>query len=295
MEFRPSWVGLVAAATSLWLCGCQGGVSTVGSPTGSTGRSATLENALSPNSLVSNSLVSNSLVSNSLVSNSLVSNALADPSAQGDANRDFFRYLISCAFNISQTAGFSWTDGAGNVHNETYQGALGLAPYWADWPLDEAGQRWVTACLLARTNYYGISILISMRARSPAQAAGDPFEITLSEFKDYTDYEGAFWGNLFAQFPKMFSCSLSYPVPAYLEADERVCTIPEQDATGNPTQTTRCGFGSSLPVCSSVCATVQQRRTGAASSKLYYFYELCSGTDNDPRLEVITTALYHTH
>ncbi|HJZ87962.1 MAG TPA: hypothetical protein VKN99_22460 [Polyangia bacterium] len=310
MKLVRSRVGLVGAAIGLGLCtGCEGGVSAVGSPVGKTRHSTTLENALSPNalltnslvsnSLVSNSLVSNSLVSNSLVSNSIVSNALSDPSAQGDATRLFFRYLVGCALNSSQTASFSWTDSDGNVHDETYSGALGLGSSWADEPLDEAGQRWVTACLLARTNYFGISVVISMRG---PVLRGDPFTASIQEVSDYADSEGAFWGNLFAPNRTLYACTSTYNasdqnhVPGYLEADQRVCTVPATDDGGNPSGFTQCGFDDSHALdCTGACSASVWRFASSWSAQAFYNYVGgCTGSDGVAHDEVVTTALYGT-
>jgi hypothetical protein len=80
---------------------------------------------------------------------------------------------------------------------------------------DESCQRWVSACLLARTNAYGVHVQISIRAPADpppnatpgrqlqfaavrAALAPDP---TSSELADYTNREGAYYGNIFATTP----------------------------------------------------------------------------------------------
>jgi hypothetical protein len=67
---------------------------------------------------------------------------------------------------------------------------------------DEECQRWVSACMLARTNAYGVSVPLSIRSRShdvlrPVDALED---------EAYRFQEGAFWGNLFAESPQMYAC-----------------------------------------------------------------------------------------
>ena len=81
-------------------------------------------------------------------------------------------------------------------------GLLGLATSWATGPLDLAGQRIVSACLAARTNYYGTQVIFS--ARSPIE----PLKSGLSsqELLDYKLLEGAFWGNIFSATPYLNSC-----------------------------------------------------------------------------------------
>ena len=52
-------------------------------------------------------------------------------------------------------------DSTGVVHNESLPGLVGLAPGWATGPLDTAGQEWVTSCMAARLNAYGVSVMLS--------------------------------------------------------------------------------------------------------------------------------------
>ena len=61
-----------------------------------------------------------------------------------------------------------------------------------DRPLPPKGQRWVTACLLARVNAFAIADSISLRGVAP--------ELTISQDEAllYPVQEGAFYGNLFA-------------------------------------------------------------------------------------------------
>ena len=74
---------------------------------------------------------------------------------------------------------------------------------------DETCQRWVSACVLARTNAYGVHVKISMRAPADApQAIKDALEVTDVERKGddagdapYSLREGAYYGNIFATTP----------------------------------------------------------------------------------------------
>jgi alpha-tubulin suppressor-like RCC1 family protein len=73
---------------------------------------------------------------------------------------------------------------------------------------DESCQRWVSACVLARTNAYGVHVEISMRAPANAPPAiqralattgsvnGNPPEATL-----FPNREGAYYGNIFETTP----------------------------------------------------------------------------------------------
>jgi hypothetical protein len=74
----------------------------------------------------------------------------------------------------------------------TFSGSIGLAPQWADRRLDENGQRWVTACLLARVNHFGLTEIISMRGVAPE------LSVSAEEAEQYSLQEGGFYGNIFA-------------------------------------------------------------------------------------------------
>jgi hypothetical protein len=79
---------------------------------------------------------------------------------------------------------------------------------------DESCQRWVSACVLARTNAYGVHVEISMRAPANApQAIKDALRVLDGERSPcpagsetdiscgYTLREGAYYGNIFATTP----------------------------------------------------------------------------------------------
>jgi hypothetical protein len=85
----------------------------------------------------------------------------------------------------------------------SFPGNLGLAPEWLHNGMDTKAERWVSACVLARTNYFGQPIQISLRSdknKNPALAASP------KELKDYTLYEGGFFGNIFGKFLKPYTC-----------------------------------------------------------------------------------------
>jgi hypothetical protein len=83
---------------------------------------------------------------------------------------------------------------------------------------DESCQRWVSACVLARTNAYGVHVNISMRAPANApQAIKDALKVTDVERNGsdagdagaaaYSLREGAFYGNIFETTPTPMVCS----------------------------------------------------------------------------------------
>jgi hypothetical protein len=67
---------------------------------------------------------------------------------------------------------------------------------------DETCQRWVSACLLARTNAYGAHVQISMRAPADApQAVKNALALGPTESADFPLREGAYYGNIFETAP----------------------------------------------------------------------------------------------
>jgi hypothetical protein len=150
-----------------------------------------ITNSLITNSLITNSLITNSLITNSLITNSLITNAIRpDGLNEGELTRQFLKYLYSCAL----PEGASLPLVINGVDYGTLHGAVGLAPEWGQpgGKCDEHCQRWVTACLLARTNFWGVPIQISLRGPHPALTP------TAAEMAAYPNREGSYFGNLFA-------------------------------------------------------------------------------------------------
>jgi hypothetical protein len=208
--------------------------------------------AVSRNRLASNRLASNRLASNRLASNRLASNALS--STRLDANlataeilstpdgRDVYSYIISCALpegttiqaNVPGAENTAPPDTNYTCSNEvcSFSGALGLADYWVKRRLDPQGQRWITACLLARVNANNIAEAISLRGLAPQlSASGD--ELVL-----YGAQEGAFYGNLFTDGDDIDwnACRGADAQVAWNQA--RDCTQPDPLHPG----LTMCGF-----------------------------------------------------
>jgi hypothetical protein len=105
-------------------------------------------------------------------------------------------------------------------------------------------QKLVSACLAARTNYFGISVHISLRG------AADALEdnTTAAELAAYPYVEGAFWGNLFTSSPALYSCYDPANV-AHSRADDRCC------ATGSleDGQVEPCGMIALTGSCEDAC------------------------------------------
>jgi hypothetical protein len=169
-----SMMGL--ASTVLLLVGCV-----VEPDEDSIAQPALTMNRLSMNGISANRLVATQIAGTPLLSagqtNSQVTSMLATPEG-----REYFTYIVSCALSDSQSV---VADGA------TYRGSIGLAPGWVNSGMTTSDKRWVSACLLARVNAYGVSVEISMQGANPALAA------STAERATHPLAEGAFYGNLF--------------------------------------------------------------------------------------------------
>jgi len=211
------------------------------------------DNALSLNALSLNALSLNALSLNALSLNALAISAVGaspldgdalnptaaatieDPSANGDLARQLLHYAVGCALNPSQSFTFSYTDATGTLQTVTDQGMLGLYPQWATQPLTDVGkQQDISACLAARTNYFGVVVHISVRgSQEVLQETTSP-----SELAAYPYVEGAFWGNLFTPTPSLYSC-YDGANAAHSDADMRVCATGYTEPNG---QVVPCGM-----------------------------------------------------
>jgi hypothetical protein len=115
--------------------------------------------------------------------------------------RQVLQYIYQCAMPASSSPDPQVRlDPAGA--NVELRGQIGLAPQWGQpgGTCDQSCQRWVSACVLARTNAYGVPVAISMRV--PDLPSVPPhiraaLAVTASEASQFTLREGAFYGNLF--------------------------------------------------------------------------------------------------
>jgi hypothetical protein len=205
-------------------------------------------NGLWANGLWANGLWANGLWANGLWANGLWANGLTGPDAvpgntlRGSRYaRDLLQYLYACAMPLTTydtqiDPGVGTCTLGGDVVaecGESYActpdpanpaqgrcvvpliGAIGLGinadgSSWGEsGTCDESCQRWVSACVLARTNAYGAHVDISMRAPADAPLGRElqfariqaALVTTAAEVADYSGREGAFYGNLFATTP----------------------------------------------------------------------------------------------
>jgi hypothetical protein len=160
---------------------------------------------ISRNKLAANKLAANKLAANKLAANKLGAYALSSTKIEANLaaaeilatadGRDVYAYLVSCALpgNVSIEAAVPGAEDAYCTNGTcTFPGGLGLADYWVDHKLNPQGQRWVTACVLARVNLYEQAEAISLRGPH------DNLVPALNEFESFTLEEGAFFGNVFS-------------------------------------------------------------------------------------------------
>ena len=142
--------------------------------------------------------------------------------AQTAQGREQLKYLANCALagDLVLTA-----ESAGERYE--FPGGLGLAPEWHQRAMTEQEQLWVSACMMARTNFYGIKVLLSMRSDFPSNAPG--LQIMSEEDKAYPLEEATYFGNLFADKPVGYVCSPEQTAPqrANFAAQHRVCSLRE--------------------------------------------------------------------
>jgi len=235
---------------------------------------ALLANALSQNGLTANGLSFNALTQNSLTYNAITLNALnayfalypnstvQSPNGIGSSGMgiqghndlfigialvngtlvfsneqnatevsQFFQYLVKCALAPGQTWELSL-----NGTNYTFEGSIGLTPLLNERRLNPSEDRWLSSCLYAHVNHFGIHVLISVRS-------ADVIAVTQEELQEYRVYEGAFFGDLSNS--TMYSCQGETEAQALSESSSRplrVCTD----------STSPCGI-SSVGRCTDVC------------------------------------------
>jgi len=93
----------------------------------------------------------------------------------------YLDYVVSCALDGTQSIS------AGGV---TLFGGLGLAPAWTTRSITLSERRWVSACMIARTNYVGTRQHISLRGSHAALA--------IDNDAYYLKQEGAYYGDVFS-------------------------------------------------------------------------------------------------
>ena len=176
------------------------------------------QNSLSTNGLTQNGLTQNGLTQNGWTQNGWSANGWVVTLANDANARKLFQYIYSCAMPAGATRELK-IDG---ISYGMLEGSLGLAPEWETSACNDTCQRWVSACVLARTNAYGRRVEISLRAPTvgldadglarTAALAVSPLESTTFPIR-----EGSYFGNIFASTldasgnlvnaPAMYACA----------------------------------------------------------------------------------------
>ena len=165
-------------------------------------------NRLSANKIILNGLLASELPEGPLTTASLVETleptVLADEFVQ-----DVLEYMVSCALEPGQSVEVA-VDGDVMV----YEGSLGLAPQWGTeaGECDGACQGWVSACLIARTNFLGVTQPISLLGEH------ENLEPTAEESIEFDVEEATYFGDLFGKTRTLYAC-----VPAGSSGPERTC------------------------------------------------------------------------
>jgi|JI7StandDraft_1071085.scaffolds.fasta_scaffold84964_2 hypothetical protein len=160
-------------------------------------------NRISLNGLLGRTLPEVALTSDSLAA-SLAPDALAD-----EDTASLLEYTVSCALAPDQAV-----DVVVDGDIRTFPGSLGLAPAWGtpEGACDGTCMGWVSACLLARTNFKGESVPISLLGGHPG------LEPTADESIAFPVEEATYFGDLFASPVTMYAC-----LPAGETAAVRTC------------------------------------------------------------------------
>lgn len=210
---------------------------------GESAQDLTAQNKLASNKLAANKLAANKLAANKLAAAAFASGTSGQPLLDTADGRDVLTYLLQCA--LSPTQSLTLTDSTGV--SWTFFGQIGVAPAWTTRALTVSEQRWTTACLLSRVNYYGVAVNLSLQGALPVLK-------TTAADKPYTSLDGGFYGNLFdPSGPLMYACD------GPSTSTVRICADPDPATNGTRTM---CGF-----VATGTCAAACSVTTGTLSCR----------------------------
>jgi hypothetical protein len=166
--------------------------------------------------------------------------------ATGDlagARVEYLEVLVGCAL----PEGVSVTDPShtvfyfnGSAIKKTYHGEIGLAPDWKTRGLTLVEKKWVTACVLARTNRYGVTLDILL--------SGNHSAITHRSPGEYTEDESKAWGNMFDSTISLSTTNPNVspnaiPFEAYICSEISWCADQQAATTRScDSEYTPCGF-----------------------------------------------------
>lgn len=151
--------------------------------------------------------------------------------------RKDLKYLASCALS-ADTVLVAEVDG--KVHE--FPGSMALAPDWWHRALTPQEERWVSACVLARTNFFGVPVEISLHSPFPTEAPG--MDVAENEASSFGMEEGTFFGNIFGREPTAYVCGPNHDPErhARIRAQQRICALPLAQRLPDGRQVTACRF-----------------------------------------------------
>lgn len=191
---------------------------------GSTTQAESSINRITLNSLTINRITLNRITLNQLAMARLSSGQLVFNSLDGlettPEGRELLAYIVRCAL----------ADGVILVaqHDDiTYEfpGLLGLAPDWEYRALTASETSYMSACLIAHVNAYGVSVPISVRSHGVLGADSE-------EMSQFPVYEGTFFGDVFGAELKTYACLGELPEIAMQHSSSRSLRICA-DLTGD--------------------------------------------------------------
>jgi hypothetical protein len=232
----------------------------------------TYPSALSPAMLAGAPLDPSALTASALA-------AIKDPGDSGALSRSLLSYTVGCALDGTQSFAFSWVDASNVTHEENYPGSIGLATGWASHPIDASGRGWVSACLIARVNHYGIPVHLSARGDNAALVASAEEKVA------YPNEEGAFWGDLFRTTPVAYACDI-VSNDDNSRAEARVCAAGYVDGQGN---VQGCGIVERVGSCNAACAPLMG--VTLAGSTVAFHHPSCATAASGLTTEVMTVFL----
>lgn len=220
------------------------------------------------NGRLSNGRLANGRLANGRLANGLTVGTIVPTTRDGEfdvwwnadptgANMEM-KYVVRCAAAKGVTVKYKNTAGI----TYKWDGLLGLAPGWfdkyrtyVDPATLRAEQERVTGCILGLTNSAGVSVQVS--------AGGMGIPVAASEYTTYPNQEGAFFGNIFIDVPKMYSCKRMTVYGCGTEA--RSCAFDNgRTCAANPTSCRMAGAGDCASVCSYVNGVIQCTGEGTA-------------------------------
>ncbi len=247
--------GWLAAAILAVCAGCGSDVDKFGEHFGVASSALRDDNGLSANGLSANGLSANGLSANGLSANGLSTFSFrtwfgGNPALADDA----MRYVARCALAAGQSLSYSYM---GRTY--TWSGALGLAPGWAGGAAATLTEKQlISGCLAAHVNKFGVSVSIAVEGEN---ALGVQIPIAANELTTYSFREGAFFGNLYAFPPVVYSC-VDHPGQGSAKSSVRACAF---DPLANGSSTA-CAPILQVGNCSALC-TPDSTRT---------YYESCT-------------------